>query len=157
MKAELLLCMLLVVPGAKADCFANAARTYRIDETLLRSIAAHESSNRPQAINVNKNGSIDYGLMQINSSHLPRLAKSNISKETLLNDACVNVHVGASVLAEAIRAFGPTWRAVGAYGAGHLPNREEARAKYASLVYRQYRRLATSRQANAPAAEREAL
>lgn len=127
--------------AAHANCFAEAARKHAVDETLLRSIAAHESLNRPNAINVNKNGSVDYGLMQINSFHLPRLAKQNITAQTLLSEPCINIDVGASVLADAIRAFGPTWRAVGAYGAGHLADKEEARARYASLVFRQYRRL----------------
>ena len=69
---------------------------------------------RADAVNVNRNGTEDLGLMQINSSWLPKLARFGIRREHLFN-ACVNAYVGTWILASNIRQFGPTWKAVGAY------------------------------------------
>jgi soluble lytic murein transglycosylase-like protein len=53
--------------------------------------------------------------MQINSIHLPRLLKQGITEERLLNEPCLSVEVGASILAEFIQRFGYNWTAVGSY------------------------------------------
>lgn len=73
--------------------------------------------------------------MQINSSLLPALSKYHITEEALF-DPCISAHVGAWVLAQSIRFFGRTWRAVGGYGAGLLPEKEAARQVYAQKVTR---------------------
>lgn len=61
-------------------CFAQAGQRYLIDPLLLKSIATVESSLIPDRINHNKEKgkilSTDYGLMQINSSHIPNLKKT---------------------------------------------------------------------------------
>lgn len=54
--------------------------------------------------------------MQINTWWLPKLQKFGIGEEQLY-DPCVNVNVGAWVLAQNFQTFGPTWKAVGAYNA----------------------------------------
>ena len=67
----ILLPLLLVVEGKSpvfAFCFEKAGSKYQINPDLLRAIAIVESNLNPEAINYNKNGSYDYGLMQINST-----------------------------------------------------------------------------------------
>jgi soluble lytic murein transglycosylase-like protein len=135
------LLMSLISSEVYAECFSEAGLKYKIDPLLLRAIAQVESSMNSQAINVNRDGSQDIGIMQINSSHLERLAKSGITREKLLADTCLAVMVGAEILAGFVKKFGYTWRAVGAYNAGLGDGRDSLRKRYAIKVVSEYRRL----------------
>ncbi len=77
------------------SCWQSAAQRYGIHKTILRAIALTESVMDSQAINRNPNGSVDVGLMQINSRWFPRLAEIGIQPGDLWNP-CTNIHVGAS-------------------------------------------------------------
>ena len=64
-------------------CLVAAARKHGLDYALVRSIAEQESRFNPLAVRApyaagNRDGSVDYGLMQINSSWLPTLFLSNV-------------------------------------------------------------------------------
>ncbi|MGF6292721.1 soluble lytic murein transglycosylase-like protein [Paraburkholderia youngii] len=120
---------------ARADCLDDAAAYRHISAQLVRAIAQHESGMRPNAVNVNSNGTEDIGLMQINSSWLPRLARYGIRREHLFN-ACVNAYVGTWILASNIKQFGPTWKAVGAYNAVST----QKQLIYANAIYRRLQR-----------------
>jgi len=126
-----------VVNSAFAEsCWQSAAERYGIHPTILRAIAMTESAMNVRAVNRNTNGSMDVGLMQINSRWFPRLAEMGIKPEDLW-DECTNVHVGAWVLAGYIRLFGYNWRAIGAYNAGpsSSPDSERKRINYAKRVF----------------------
>lgn len=112
-------------------CWEEAAQRYGVNVYLLYAIAKTESNLNPSAINRNKNGSYDVGLMQINSSWFPVLRKYGIDEKQLYQP-CVSIHVGAWILAQNIRSLGYSWDAVGAYNARH-PVR---RAQYALKVYK---------------------
>ena len=97
---------------------------------------------RPEARNnthIERTGTRDIGLMQINTSLLPKLASFGIREQDLL-DPCTNIEVGAWVLSDAIRRHGDTWQAVGAYNAACTQLRgkacTEARSRYAWAVYK---------------------
>ena len=141
--------MLLACIGteqAQAYCWSRAGQLHAIEPELLRAIADVESGLLPDAINHNKDGSRDIGLMQINSSHLPRLSEQGITEQRLLDEPCLSVEVGASVLAGFIARYGYNWTAVGAYNAGHSPRRQAARLRYAHKVWQRYRVLAQERE-----------
>ncbi|WP_205195252.1 MULTISPECIES: lytic transglycosylase domain-containing protein [unclassified Burkholderia] len=116
-----------------ADCLDDAAAFHRVNPRLLRAIAQHESGMRANAVNRNTNGSEDIGLMQINTSWLPTLARYGIRREHLFN-GCVSAYVGAWILASNVRRFGPNWKAVGAYNAV-TPSKQLV---YASAIYRRF-------------------
>jgi soluble lytic murein transglycosylase-like protein len=99
---------------AHADCFDEAAKYQQVNPLILRAIAWQESHNHPDAMNKNANGSIDYGLMQINSIHLNTLAHYGINSGTLMQP-CKSVYVAAWHLRQKMNKYGNTWQAVGAY------------------------------------------
>jgi soluble lytic murein transglycosylase-like protein len=117
--------------GAAHACWEEAGARYGINPYLLYAIAKTESGLDPVAVNRNKNGSYDVGIMQINSSWFPQLRKYGISEQELF-DPCVNIHVGAWVLAQNMRRMGNSWEAVGAYNAKN----PEMRVRYALKVYK---------------------
>ena len=123
------------------NCWEAAAKRYGVDAWLLYAIAQQESSLNPRAFNRNKDGTFDIGLMQINSSHLAQLASFGIRAEHLW-EPCFNIQIGAWVLADSIRQFGPNWNAVGGYnvGNGKKKGHAEKRADYARRVYLRYQR-----------------
>lgn len=128
-------------------CWEDVASRYGIDPRLLYAIAQHESNLDAGAINrkhLGRTGSVDIGLMQINSRWLPVLQRHGIGEADLLHP-CTNLHVGAWILARSFRHNGPTWEAVGAYNAGcselRPPECRAARARYAVAVYRRLQAL----------------
>ena len=145
----LLLMLLMGSNRALAYCWEEVATRYDLEPEMLQAIAAVESGSRAQAMNhTNRNGTRDIGLMQINSIHLPRLLKQGITEERLLNEPCLSVEVGASILAEFIQRFGYNWTAVGSYnvGPGAGPQREALRLRYAEKIWVRYEALVSQRQ-----------
>jgi soluble lytic murein transglycosylase-like protein len=132
---------LAVMSNNAFACWTEAATRYGVDARLLYAVASVESRLNPSVINRDNpySNTYDIGLMQINSSHLPKLAQYGITKTALL-DACTNMHVGAWILAGNFMRYGVTWEAVGAYNASCSKLRGvdcvNARVKYASRVNR---------------------
>ncbi|QBQ96230.1 lytic transglycosylase domain-containing protein [Paraburkholderia pallida] len=112
--AALTLAAVCASAPARADCFDEAARYQKVNPLILRAIAWQESHNTPDALHRNANGSVDYGVMQINSVHLPTLAQYGISSSTLMQP-CKNVYIAAWHLRQKMNKYGNTWAAVGAY------------------------------------------
>jgi len=124
--------LILVVLASQhvwAFCFEEAGERYRVSPQLLWAIAKTESNLNPTAVKYNKNGSFDYGLMQVNSSWYKELGRERWMR---LGDACYNVQVGAWILSQCVQRYGYTWAAVGCYNAFS----DDKRAVYANRVYR---------------------
>lgn len=94
--------------------FDEAGKHYNIPPVLLKKIATIESDINPAALNRNPNGTLDYGLMQINSAHLKRLSQWGINERNIL-DPKINIYVGSWLLSEHIKAHGFNLQAVGRY------------------------------------------
>ncbi len=103
--------------AAENNCFEWAAQRHGVAPELLRAIAQQESAMNPRAVNHNRDGSVDMGLMQINSRWLTVLARHGIERQ-MLWDPCTNVDVGAWILAANFRRYGVNWNGLGAYNAG---------------------------------------
>jgi soluble lytic murein transglycosylase-like protein len=118
--------------SARADCLDDAANYWGVPPPIAHAIAQQESGMRPWIVSKNHDGSRDIGLMQINSSWLPKLARYGITAEDLLNNTCVNAYVGNWILAQNIQRLGYNWDAIGAYNSPTPANRY----RYALAIYR---------------------
>lgn len=111
------LALLPCIPSAQAQdlsCAQDAAQFHGVNHSVLSAILWQESRWKADAIRSNRNGSLDYGIAQINSVHLPELKTYRISEGDLM-DACVGTYVAAWHLRKQIERYGNTWFAVGAY------------------------------------------
>lgn len=119
---HLIAALLILFPSVcMAFCFEDAAKTNSLSPELLKSIAQVESGMNHKAVNTNRNGSQDLGLMQINSFWIKPLS---LDKERLIADACYNTMTGASILKKCIDRHGYTWKAVGCYNAVSEPKQQ---------------------------------
>ena len=132
----------IAAPSACIACWSDAERLYGVSSHLLFAVARAESDLQPGAMNLthrSRTGTYDIGLMQINSSHLPKLASLGISESDLL-EPCTNIKVGAWLLADSFARRGVSWDAVGAYNAACTRLKGDdcaaARSRYAWRVYR---------------------
>jgi soluble lytic murein transglycosylase-like protein len=125
---------------APASCFQKAGGQYHIDPLLLHAIAQVESGHRSEVVHINRDGSKDYGIMQVNEANLTAEQRARV-----ISDPCFGVEKGAEILAGMISRFGYTWAAVGGYNAGVSNKRHSARARYAQKIWSRYRLLVARR------------
>ncbi|MDG4698837.1 lytic transglycosylase domain-containing protein [Providencia sp. CRE-3FA-0001] len=130
---------------AHSDCFESAGKYYGIDPDYLRAIAWQESRFKHNAINKNYDGSIDVGIMQINTTTLKSIKREypNLTKDRLLNEPCLNIFVGGMLLKRNFNVYGKKWLSVGMYNAG-MRNSDKViqnRYNYASKINKHYQDL----------------
>ncbi len=101
--------------GPETGCLERAAAWAEVNPTLLRAIAWVESRGDPGAVNWNRNGTYDVGLMQVNSWWYDR---GLATWWRGLGHPCVNVAAGAWILRQCTAEYGYTWEAVGCYHVG---------------------------------------
>lgn len=106
--------------------FVGAGEQYGVPPLLLKNIAKIESNLNPNAICVNKNGTKDYGLMQINTIHLKRLNKQYGLTEQMLMEPKTNIYAGAQLLSKIIHKHGFNFESIGRYHS----NTEEFKKKW---------------------------
>ena len=103
------------------ECVAEVSRRYQIPVALLGGVLAQERGRLGQS-SPNKNGTRDFGPMQVNSAWLKLFAPYGITEHRLKHDGCANLAVGAWIIRyEQGRAKGDLWQAVGRYHS-HKPD-----------------------------------
>ena len=99
-------------------CFVAAEKKFSLPSGILRAIAKVESNFNPRAVNKsNANGTVDLGMMQINSIHLPRLAAAGWRAEDFWNP-CKSIEAGAEILRAGIDAGGSLLAGLSRYNTG---------------------------------------
>jgi len=81
------LAVLATAPTWARACWEEAGQRYGISADLLYAVARVESNLNPQAVNrshLQRTGSYDIGLMQINSGHLRTLSRHGIKEASLI-------------------------------------------------------------------------
>jgi soluble lytic murein transglycosylase-like protein len=131
-------------PRTMMDCFDEAGKMYKVPPMLLQAIAWVESRYNKNAENYNTNGSVDMGVMQINSLWLEPLSEYGVETKHLYN-ACYNISVAAWILRKQINEVGYNWQAVAHYHS-RTPERGENYAHKVARVYFALKRQQTERQ-----------
>lgn len=98
-------------------CVAKAALDFKLASSLLYAIIKAEGGKKG-SMNVNTNGTLDLGVAQINSIHLPEMQRyyPHLTLQKLATDTCTNVHVAARLFRSHLdETGGDIWEAVGRY------------------------------------------
>ncbi len=114
----------LFISDVPLACINQAAQEYHVPAILIISVLNVERG-RAGVISKNKNGSADFGSMQINSSWWPELYRYHITKRDVIYDPCTNVKVGAWILAQSIAESRNLLVGVGDYNS-HTPGYNHA-------------------------------
>lgn len=124
----------LEIHGVPIECINEAAITYNIPATLIISVLTVEGGEVGMA-SPNKNGTYDYGPMQINTIWLEKIKPYGYTKEKIQNDPCANVMVGAWILSMNIANDTDIWHGVGGYHS-YTPGLNHAYRYKVSDVYK---------------------
>ncbi len=102
----------------RSICMAESAAAYKLPLVLLQAIAKTEGGSTG-TVSRNKNGSVDMGVMQVNSIHLQsaphHFLARGVTASQLINDDCVNIAAGASILRYEIDRAPDFWTGVARY------------------------------------------
>ncbi len=106
--------MPLTINDVPIQCINQAAVEYRVPAKLIISVLTTEGGHIGTASR-NKNGTVDLGPMEINSSWLPTLLHYGFTKEEVQYSPCENVEIGAWILSQSIANETTVKRGIGDY------------------------------------------
>lgn len=120
------------------SCFKEASNKHNVPLHLLLAVSYTESRFKTKAHNKNRNGTRDYGLMQINSIWSKQAKKMGYSWYKIKTNPCTNIMFGSHILKSNHRRLGSWKSAIGAYNAGFAksPKAKKRRQHYYRLVMR---------------------
>lgn len=119
------------------ECIAGASRIYKVNEfVLLATLLLERGDLAP--VNPNNNGTVDYGVAQINTLRKSEIEAFGFSFDHLANFACANILVAAYLLAEEIQDATDYWTGVANYhydSRGQYPKHHFKRKKEVFSLY----------------------
>ena len=104
----------MIINDVPMECINLAAMQYHVPAVIIVSVLKAEGGRIGNA-NGNKNGTVDYGPMQINSVWLDVLKKHGYSSYDLQYNPCLNVAAGTWILAQGIAEDRSIWKGIGNY------------------------------------------
>lgn len=116
-----------------AYCIVSASNRYNLPPESLLSIAMVEGG-KIGTTSLNTNGTVDMGIMQVNSVWLKSASplSAYVSVASLVHDVCTNVHAAAWILSNHVaKTGGDFWRAIGMY---HHPSNSDAAQRYIQKI-----------------------
>lgn len=123
----------LVIHDVPIECVNQAAIAYHVPAPLILSVLSVEGGYAGIASR-NKNGTYDYGPMQINTIWLSKIKNYGYTKEKIQYDPCANVMVGAWILSTNIANANEPWYGIGGYHS-YSPRLNQAYRKKVWDVY----------------------
>lgn len=130
----------LLINGVPVECINQAAITYRVPAVLIVSVLLTEGG-KPGSMIANKNGTFDYGPMQINTLWLDKVKPYGFSEHDIRYDPCINVWVGTWILGQRIADATDVWYGVGSYNSYSLPQNYRYKNKVSGVYARLHRYL----------------
>ena len=127
----------LLIHDVPIECINQAAVAHHVPAALLISVLRVEGGRAGMAKR-NRNGSHDYGPMQINTVWLDKLGTYGYSREQIQYDPCINMWVGAWILSQRIAASDNLWRGV----ANYHSYTDDKNLIYQSKVWNAYQQIA---------------
>ncbi len=132
----------LLINGVPVECINQAAVTYYVPAKVIISVLQVEGGKVGMA-SPNRNGTFDYGPMQINSIWMPKIAPYGYTQQQVQYDPCINVIVGTWILSTKIAesladSSGGYWQGV----AGYHSLTPELNAQYQAKVLSNFQQLA---------------
>jgi len=128
--------MAILINDVPIDCINHAAIAYHVPATLILSIMKAENGKNGEAIK-NKNGTVDYGVMGINSIWLPKVMAYGYTKEDLQFNACKNVAVGTWIISQNMANNEPLWKSIANYHS-RTPSHNKF---YQASIYTNYKKV----------------
>lgn len=104
----------LLINDVPIECINKAAVEYYVPAKLIISVLKTENG-RIGTESKNKNGTVDLGPMQINSSWLPTLYRYGFTKNDVQYDPCKNVEIGTWILSNSIASEASLNKGIGDY------------------------------------------
>lgn len=120
----------LLINDVPIECINQAAVAYHVPAKLIVSVLLTEDGKVGMA-KLNKNGTYDYGPMQINTIWLNRLRRFGYTQDDIQFNPCVNVYVGTWILGQRIADTGNLPYGIGSYNSYSLPQNYHYRSKVA--------------------------
>lgn len=110
----------MAINSVLATCLMLAAQNYNVPPAVMLGIMHVEGGRVGQAVGPNSNGSYDLGPMQVNTMHLPQLARywkvnTSTAMKMVKDDPCVNVSVAAWILRQRLNESGNLTLAIAHY------------------------------------------
>jgi soluble lytic murein transglycosylase-like protein len=124
----------LFINDVPIKCINQAATQYHVSAYVIASILRVENGRVGMAT-LNKNGTYDYGPMQINSIWMDKLSQYGITKDQVQYNPCTNVWVGAWILSQKLAQEKDYWHGVGTYHSYTSPQNSRYQQKVAATYY----------------------
>lgn len=126
----------VMINDVPIDCLNRAAVVHHVPAMVILSVIKMENAKNGEA-SINKNGTVDYGVMQINSVWLPKIAGYGYSKDDIQYNACKNVFVGTWILSQSIAESKNLWVGIGNYHSHTFSHNLD----YRNSIYKRYKKL----------------
>jgi len=130
----------LLINGVPVECINQAAITYRVPAVLIVSVLLTEGG-KIGSMTPNKNGTFDYGPMQINTVWLDKVKPYGFTEHDIQYNPCVNVWIGAWILGQRIADATDVWYGIGSYNSYSLPQNYRYKNKVSDIYSRLHRYL----------------
>jgi soluble lytic murein transglycosylase-like protein len=102
-------------PDLPIACVLRAAKDYQLPPAILYAIRRVEGGALGQKV-LNRNGTLDYGPMQINTVWVSQFEKKEgVTRRQIAHDPCMAVRAAAYILRSEINRVRDFWQAVGNY------------------------------------------